>query len=185
MGQKNYQRLFLRAPYKKDVLFSFGEEVFKASAENISEGGFLLELSSRDFIEKDLSFIFEIPEYPLFKNYTLEQLHSFSTESMHSQVIRLVGRSVREFELKSCGSYRAGFQIHEVTPIDQLKISKYIEHFASNLIFLQVLIDSLNSDEKNLKRIRKIANVLGYGDDLEISYLRTLVEQDYKSLQWL
>lgn len=184
-GTKDYQRLFLRAPYKRDILFSYNEEVFKTRVLNLSERGFLSELSDRRLLDQELAFMVEIPEYPLFKNYTLERLNSFSPDNMHSRTVRFRAKSVREIAGESSSTFKAGFSIEDINPVDQLKISKYIEHFSSNLIFLQVLIDSYTSDEKHLEKIRKIAGFLGYAQDLKISYLRSIVEHDYKGLQWL
>ena len=67
----------------------------------------------------------------------------------------------------------------------QMAIKEYVKVFSSNLIYLQVLIDSLNTDEKNIEKARLLASILGYDKDQKISVLFKKVQHDYQSLQWL
>jgi hypothetical protein len=53
------------------------------------------------------------------------------------------------------------------------------------LIYLQMLIDSINTNEKNLLKIRLLATILHYPEDIKIAELYKTVLHDYKSLQWL
>lgn len=185
----SYQRTYLRAPYKKDVLFVDEDFVFKAQTLNISEGGLLLDQVGYFPGEKTLNFMIEIPEFPLFKNFTLEKLQNFSHDNVVSRVIRLSAKMVRSTKIDSVvdGAFasRIGLSIVDLKPTDQLKISNYVEKFSSNLVYLQVLIDSLTTDESQIKKIRLISEYLGYSNQMKVSYLRKLVEMDYKSLQWL
>jgi len=136
-----------------------------------------------------LSFMVNLPQFPLFKNFTLERMQSYSLDNLAYKTIRFEARLVRKIgvDTKVDGLFtsRIGLQIEEITPFDKAKISNYVDNFSSNLIYLQVLIDSINSDKKNIAKIRILSKVLGYVSDLKISYLRKIVEHDYKSLQWL
>lgn len=185
----NYQRTYLRAPYKKDVLFVDEDFVFKAQTLNISEGGLLLDQVGHFPGEKEVTFLVEIPEFPLFKNFTLEKLQAFSHDSVLSRVIRFKAKMVRSMKIESSidGVFTSqiGLSFVDVAPNDQLKVSGYVENFSSNLVYLQVLIDTLATDESQIKKIRLLAQYLGYSDQMKISYLRKIVEHDYKSLQWL
>ena len=67
---------------------------------------------------------------------------------------------------------------------DQHKIAQNIETFATNLTYLLVLLDNLNSNTNNLEKVRRISEFLGYSKDLKISLLRENVESDFFSLQW-
>ena len=57
--------------------------------------------------------------------------------------------------------------------------------FASNLIYLQVLIDNISSEEQGLEKVRALSGILNYDPEMKISQLRRDVHQDYLSLQWL
>ena len=76
-------------------------------------------------------------------------------------------------------------QIKEISQFDQAKISTYVDVFASNLIYLQVLLDTMNSDENHLLKLRRISEYLGYEKDMKLALLRKTVQEDYRSLQWL
>lgn len=185
----SYQRKYLRAPYKREILFQDENFIFKAQTLNISEGGLLLEHTGHFPEASHIAFMLEVPEFPLFKNHTLEKLQVFTVENIHSRIIRFKAKMVRstqnESSIDGMFASRIGISISDIKPNDQLKILNYVETFSSNLVYLQVLIDSLTADERQLKKIRLLTHILGYDSKAKISYLRKVVEQDYKSLQWL
>lgn len=186
---RTYQRKYLRAPFKENVLYVDDNFVFKANSLNISEGGMLLDKVGHFPENSELQFMVNLPQYPLFKNYTLERIQVYSTENLQFKTIRFQAKLVRKIGVDSkvdgLFTSRIGLQITDIDHIDQEKISHYVDNFSSNLIFLQVLIDSINSDKNNIIKIRALSKILGYASDLKISYLRKIVEHDYKSLQWL
>src|SRR5690606_14868099 len=95
MISKNYQRKHLRAPFSGPVLFADGENVLKARAVNISEGGLLLD-EIPSFPELDeVSMIISLPQLPSLKNFSLLKMQTFSRELFPSKVIRVTGRMVR------------------------------------------------------------------------------------------
>jgi hypothetical protein len=187
-GQK-YQRRYLRAPFKTEVLFVDDDFVFKADSLNISEGGLLLDKVGHFPEDQNISFMIDLPEFPLFKNFTLDQFHNFTKENLDNNSVRFRAKLVRQIAMEQdrngVFSSRVGVMINKITPMEQEYISHYVEVFASNLIYLQVLIDSINSDRNNIGKIRVVSKHLGYASGVKISYLRKLVEHDYKSLQWL
>lgn len=188
-NSRTYQRKYLRAPFKFQVLYIDDEFVFKADSINISEGGMLLDRVGHFPDNKILDFMANLPQYPLFKNYNTDRLQAYSLETVHHKTIRFKAKLVRKIgiDTKVDGVFtsRIGLQIEDISPFDQAKISNYVDNFSSNLIYLQVLIDSINADKNNIAKIRSLSKVLGYASDLKVSYLRKLVEHDYKSLQWL
>ncbi|MDP7319042.1 MAG: PilZ domain-containing protein [Bacteriovoracaceae bacterium] len=186
---KGYQRRYLRAPYKQEVLYTNGDLVFKGRAKNISEGGILFEQIGQFFEKENLDFMIKLPEYPLFKNYDLEKLQKFNVENFSVRIIRFQARIVRTIEVdaeqfKSLKT-KIALEIMRINPFYQAKIAHYVDVFSSNLIYLQVLIDTLENDKFNLDKIRLISQALGYSPSEKISMLRQYVEHDYKSLQWL
>jgi hypothetical protein len=186
---KNYQRRHLRAPYKESVLYSDSGYVFKASTLNISEGGLLIDQLPAFPDRDEVSLLISIPKLPGLKNFSLLKMQTFSREIFGRHVIRLRARMVRREQLSqnldNIFRSRFGLQFTYISPQDQKYIEDYVVTFASNLIYLQTLIDSFNSDEETKIRTRTLASVLGYGDVERIAHLRAVVTQDYQSLHWL
>jgi len=187
--KKSYQRRHLRAPFKENILFADNAYVYKARALNISEGGMLLdELPS--FPEDDqLAMLVSIPQLPYFKNFNLLKLQTYSKELFGRNVVRIKARMVRRQELSKDVSNifvaKVGLEFTSVSPLDQKIIEEYVSTFSSNLVFLQTLIDSFNTDEDTKLRTRSLGKILGYQEIERIAFLRAQVTHDYKSMQWL
>ncbi len=97
----------------------------------------------------------------------------------------MVRREVLSQNLDNICKCRFGLQFIHINPKDQKYIEEYVLTFASNLIYLQTLIDSFNTDDETKVRVRTLAQILGYNDTERISNLRSVVSSDYQSLQWL
>jgi hypothetical protein len=189
MMRKSYQRKHLRAPFKEPVLYADGGYVAKARSLNISEGGLLLD-EMPSFPEKDeVALLISLPQLPTLKNFSLIKMQTFSKELFTGQVIRLKARMVRREQLSknldNIFKSRFGLEFTHIGAREQKVIEEYVTTFASNLIYLQTLIDSYNSDDETKIRARTLAGILGYQDIEKIAHLRALVTHDYKSLQWL
>lgn len=186
---KNYQRRHLRAPFKESVLYADNSDVYKAHALNISEGGLLLDELPSFPDSSDVSLLISIPQLPQLKNFSLLKMQTFSKELFSRNVIRARAKMVRREELSqnldNIFRSRIGLQFVKIGERDQKVIEEYVTTFSSNLIFLQTLIDSFNTDEETKVRTRTLAQILGYQDTERIAHLRAKVGQDYKSLQWL
>ena len=189
MIKKSYQRRHLRAPFREHVLYTDGGYIQKAITINLSEGGLLIdELPS--FPETDqVSVMMQIPQLPYFKNFTLLKMQTFSKELFLRQVVRATAKMVRRDELSqnldNIFRSKFGLQFIKMTEPHQKIIAEYVSTFSSNLVYLQTLIDSFNSDEEIKHRTRTLAKILGYTEIDKISLLRNQVSNDYKSLQWL
>jgi len=188
--KKDYQRTHLRAPYKEPILFKDKEFVFRASTLNLSEGGMLLD--QVPYFPEDaerISVMIALPQLPYFKNFSLEKLQSFSSDMFPKKIIRLKCQMVRKIGIESkvdeVFMSRIGLRFLDVNPLDNKLIQDYVNIFSSNLIYLQVLIDSLHSDKKNLEKIRALCAILNYDPDMKLATLHKTVQHDYKSLQWL
>lgn len=186
---KNYQRRHLRAPFKETVLYADNSDVFKASTLNISEGGMLLDQIPSFPDSSDVSLLISIPQLPQLKNFSLLKMQTFSKELFGRHVIRTRARMVRREELfqslENIFHSRVGLEFVKIGSKEQKMIEEYVTTFASNLIFLQTLIDSFNTDDETKDRTRTLAQILGYPESEKIAQLRAKVGQDYKSLQWL
>jgi c-di-GMP-binding flagellar brake protein YcgR len=188
--ERDYKRSHLRAPYKEHVLYVDDNFVFKAHTLNISEGGMLLDLIPHfPDEETEVPLMISLPQYPYFKNFTLQKLKSFSKDMFTTKVVRLKCKMVRKFGIQSKVDHaftsRVGVRFTDIKPMEKKLIADYVNVFSSNLIYLQVLIDSMYADKSNLEKIRLLSQILNYEEDIKISQLRRDVQQDYISLQWL
>ncbi len=186
---KNYQRRHLRAPFKETVLYADGPYVFSASTLNISQGGLLLD-QLPSFPEQDnVPLMVAIPQLPSFKNFNVLKLKTFSKELFSREVIRVRAKLVRREELSqnldNIFRSRFGLEFNRITASDEKIIENFVVNFSSNLVYLQTLIDSFNTDDEIKERVRALAEILGYDKTEKIAQLRAQVSHDYKSLQWL
>lgn len=189
MRSKNYQRKHLRAPFKETVLYADGDYVLKARALNISEGGILIDELPSFPESDDVPLMISLPQLPALKNFSLLKMQTFSKELFQHKVIRVKAKMVRREQLSqnldNIFRSRFGLQFIRINEVDQKHIEEYVTTFSSNLIYLQTLIDSFNTDDETKVRARTLAHVLGYKDVERIAHLRSAVTHDYKSLQWL
>ncbi|HXH74916.1 MAG TPA: PilZ domain-containing protein [Bacteriovoracaceae bacterium] len=187
--QKNYQRRHLRAPFKENVLYADGTYVFRARSLNLSEGGILLDQLPSFPASDDVPLMLSLPQMPYLKNFSLIKMQTFSKELFSRHVIRVSAKMVRREELSqnldNIFRSRIGLQFVKLGAHEQKLIEEYVSTFSSNLIYLQTLIDSFNTDEETKVRARTLGKILGYTETDRIAHLRALVTHDYKSLQWL
>jgi lipoate-protein ligase A len=130
-----------------------------------------------------------IPQFPYFKNFSLLKMQTFSHDLFAKKIVRVKAVMVRrEQAVQSIDNIfrsRFGLMFSEIDPKDQKIIDDYVTTFASNLVYLQTMIDSFNTDEEMKFKTRALATILGYKDIEKIALLRSLVTHDYRSLQWL
>lgn len=184
-----YQRRYLRAPHKGRLLYLDGVHVYSAQVLNISEDGMLVE-NIPNFPEADeLPVMLCLPQYPLLKGLSLDDLHQLRPEVLSRTIFRARARIVRKGELSrdltNLFKTKVGMQFLKILPHDKNVIEEYVSTFGVNLIHLQTLIDAYNFDEDAKLRTRIVAKLLGYNEDTKMSQLRMLVATDYQSLQWL
>lgn len=189
MIKKNYQRRHLRAPFKESILYADGPYVLKAKTLNISEGGILLDELPSFPSTDEVNLLVSLPQLPSLKNFSLLKMQTFSKELFSRHVIRVRAHMVRREELsqdlENIFRSRIGLEFTVINQQERKYIEEYVSTFSSNLIYLQTLIDSFNTDEETRVRTRTLAKILGYQDTDRIAHLRSLVTHDYKSLQWL
>lgn len=187
--KKDYQRRHLRAPYKENVLYADGAYVFRARSLNLSEGGMLLDQLPSFPASDNVPLLLSLPQLPYLKNFSLIKMQTFSKELFGRNVIRVSAKMVRREELSqnldNIFRSRFGLEFVKVGTHEQKWIEEYVSTFSSNLIYLQTLIDSFNTDEETKLRARTLGKILGYTDIERIANLRAHVTHDYKSLQWL
>lgn len=184
-----YQRRYLRAPVKGRMLYLDVHNVFLASVLNISEDGLLVENLPNFPIAEELPVMLSLPQYPLMKGLSIEDLHRFRPEDLSHTIFRARTRIVRKHELSrdlsNLFKSKVGMQFVKILSHDQKVIEEYVSTFGINLIHLQTLIDSYNFDEDAKVRTRVVAKILGYQNDIKMAQLRMQVATDYQSLQWL
>ncbi len=189
MMNKAYQRRHLRAPFRESILYADGPYVFHAHTLNISEGGLLLDQIPKFPDAEDVPIMMGIPKLPSLKNFTLMKMQTFSKELFPKQIIRVKAKLVRREELSqnldNIFRSKFGLEFIRISSVDQKLIEDFISTFSGNLIYLQTLIDSFNTDEETKVRVRALANIMGYNETEKIAQLRSQVMNDYRSLQWL
>jgi hypothetical protein len=116
-------------------------------------------------------------------------MQTFSKEIFNAHVVRAKAKMVRREQLSqnldNLFKARFGLEFIRISDTDQKLIEEYVTTFSSNIIYLQTLIDSFNTDDETKVRVRTLAKILGYGNSEKIAQLRSDVTHDYKSLQWL
>lgn len=186
---RGYQRRYLRAPYRQQILYTSEDFIFKANTINISEGGILLDQIGYFPEEEIIPFMVILPQFPFFKDHSFSKILAFDPTILEPKVVRFKAKMVRKIavdrKIEGVLASKIGLQFKDVSHFDQARISSYVDVFASNLIYLQVLLDSLQSDKNNLTKARKISEYLGYEKDCKLALLRKIVQEDYLSLQWL
>ncbi len=188
--KKDYQRTHLRAPYFDSVLYVDDNFVFKASSLNISQGGMLLDQVPH-FPESDqeVPIMLSLKQHPYFKNFSIERLEAYSDDMSPKNVVRVKAKLVRKIGIQSKTDEafvsRIGLRFTDISHEATIAIKDYVNVFSSNLIYLQVLIDSLNTEKSNLQKVRVLSRILGYDPDQKIALLYKKVSHDYISLQWL
>lgn len=187
--RKNYQRRHLRAPYKEHIICADGSIVYSASTLNLSEGGVLIDKFTLFSQKDEISILMPIQDIPSLRNFSLLKMQTFSPELFKRQIIRAQAKLARRVELAhdhdNIFHSRFGLEFIKVSDRDKKIIENYVSTFSANLIYLQTLIDSYNTDEDTKMKVRVLAKILGYNDTEKISQLRSDVTSDYKSLQWL
>ena len=184
--ERSYQRKYLRAPFKLDLLYTFGGKLRKANSLSLSEGGMLLSVHNHlPSAGDEVRALALIPQFPYFKNFTLEKLKTYSPDLLPAKFAKFSLEILRTFTNEESGKRNMGAKITEINDFDLSKIANYVSVFSSNIIYLLVLMDSIDADKHNHERIRILADIIGYDSSQKLALLRKELEFDYKSLQWL
>lgn len=189
MSSRGHQRAHLRAPFRSWVLFGDGDFVHKAHAQNISEGGILLDEIPQYPAMEETPIMFSLPLHPYFKDFEIPRLRNMAHELQAGEVLRanaFISRRLGETsEVDEVFRPSVGLKFTSMPEQSRDYIAQYVEAFQGNLIYLQMLMDSWTSSEDIRIRARLIADLLGYTDLPKVAQLRARVNSDYRSLQWL
>ncbi|MFZ9000507.1 MAG: PilZ domain-containing protein [Bacteriovoracaceae bacterium] len=176
-----------RAPINGFIVLGVGPKIFKSHTLNISESGILFEGVEDLEVDSEVFLMFDLPVIKDFSLLKPEKLFSLEKEDFQRSVIRLKGRVIRQFEGKNpLGEGEVKQTAVEFTDIAQeLKehISKYVIRFKKNLELLLHDIEELGKTNQHSKRLKKVSNLLGYGEVHKISILRQRVTHHYRGLQ--
>lgn len=189
MKDPRLQRQHLRAPLKSICLYVDGEHVFKARTLNISEGGILLSELPHIPEINSLPMAIELLQFPRLQNMTLEQIKAINFDDLPRKILKTKTRMVRSFENQSnvdkifinyigCEFYNPELDFRD-------EVSKYVETFTRNTVFLLSLFESLGNRSEQLELLRTVAHVLGYDRRMKVPLLRAKVLHDYQSLESL
>lgn len=185
---KSYQRKHLRSPFYESVLFVSDQHVLKARGLNISEGGILLDYIPHFPKEDEVDIMLSLPQLPLFKNFSLDKVLSFDPSLFKSKIIRLKSRLIRKIDSKetfeSVFTAKVGLQFTTLSSQVKKNISEYVETSASNLMHMQLLMDSIEADKEHILKLKALCSIMGYDPQMKLAMLRKKLLSDYQSLQW-
>jgi hypothetical protein len=179
-SDRGYQRKHLRAPYRFEIMYAYDQKMHRQHCLNISEGGMLI--SEVDFFpQQETSVLLSLPQFPPFKNFTIEKLKDFTIDLFPKKVIPAKVKLVRMDKVAKT----AGVKFVAISGPHQKFIAEYVESLLSNIIHLLTLIDSVNFDTESLEKTRYLSHLMGYGQEIKIAKLRQVIGHEYRSLQWL
>jgi hypothetical protein len=185
--KERFKREYLRAPLVTELLYTDQGNVLKAGANNISEGGILLENLPHVPEEDIMPLMIDLPRYPLFSEMNHTRLMNADNEDLERKIIRIQVKIVRSFDARSDVEAifipRIGCEFLKPS-VDALEtICSYVDTFLSNTIFLLSLFE--NGSKKDIDSIRQVARFLGYKSTEKLVILRQKVLHDYQSLEGL
>lgn len=179
--KKQYHRAHLRSPVNKSLFYTFGNSVRMGIIKNISAGGLCFRDDNIPSGEEDISFLTCVPQTPHLKNFSYDQIFDYNEALFPAVIIRAKGKIVRKFEEPSDpGGIYMGVQFSEIDSNDKVLVESFAEKAASNVSYLQAIIDSDQAEDK----VYRVAEILGYSRDLAIRDLKSFLKRDLLSLKW-
>jgi hypothetical protein len=181
-----YKREHLRAGYQEEIITYSDDLSYLVSSYNISEGGMLIGDFPFFPQEENLWMILKIPRLPHLKNFTLYDLKNSGLPSPEFDIIKVFGRLIRHEQnqkLSEVLSSRYGFQFLNLSSNTKNIIKNYVDSFASNLIYIRILFDEINSSKIQLEKCRLLLSYMGF-KNLKISQVKKIIDYQYDNLQW-
>ena len=187
--QRGHQRAHLRAPFRAWILFGDSEFVHRAHAQNISEGGLLLDEIPQYPAEEETPIMFSLPRFPYLKDFDVVRLRNLHSEMNEGVVLRghcfISRRAGATSTVDEVFRPSVGLRFTNMPDDAKTLIAAYVATYQANLIYLQMLMDSWTTSEEIRLKARLIADLLGYENLTKVAQLRAQVNLDYRSLQWL
>lgn len=184
-----FKRKFLRAPLRTSALYLMENSAHKGVITNISEGGLLMESLSFAPTINAMPLIFPVLNLPEFSSLGPEILLNLSLDQFERRVIRMRARIVRSFDglsdIDKIFTNNIGCEFVNSPEKELLIIRGYISRYAKNLIYLLSLFESASQKEDQNRLIRKVAELLGYDNNLKRNHLRLKALHNYQSLEYL
>lgn len=181
-----FQRVFLRAPIKTEVLFQDDEFVLKARLLNISEGGVLLENLPHVPEVPAIPLVLDLPKIPDLLSLPNSQILHLNLDELPREIVRVKARLVRQFEGKSeidaLFVTKVGCEFVRAEEEDKAIIREYVARFTKNIVYL---LNQFESSRKDVSVLRKTAEILGYDGQEQMAFLRQKILHDYQSLESL
>ena len=168
MNNLPYQRKYLRAPLKTNILYEEDGQIFKGQLVNISEGGMKVNYLNRPPSFSTTSVVFEVPEIPLFSALSLTSLRYFQQVGTKRDIIRAT--------IKNNSDHYGGGAFEKILPLWREKIASYVQSYNENSVLILQLLEKssnltlvssknhleYNEQEEFLERILLMVSLLGY-----------------------
>lgn len=160
--------------------------MLRAQLLNISEGGVLLENLPHIPEVAAIPLVLDLPDIPDLMSLPQSHLLHLDPSDLPRKIIRMKARLVRQFEgeseVEKLFVTKIGCEFVKPDEEQKAVIREYVARFTKNIVFL---LNQFEASKKNLDVLRKTADVLGYGGEEKIAFLRQKVLHDYQSLESL
>ncbi len=181
--KKNYKRIFVRAPLHTTILYEDDGFVYKTQLVNISLGGVLIRYMPQLPVINILPIVLDIPQIDSLDQYSIDEISHLEHRNFKRKIFRAKIRVIRRSEspldvfIENIGS-----EFKEVS--DELKevITAYVNSSVRNISFLLSLLEARNSSPFEVSYVKKVAQLLGYGESGSLNHLYHEVKRDYFSL---
>ncbi len=178
------KRQFNRAPLRTFTLYSDEGFVFKARLQNISEGGILVESLPHLPGVTEVPFFIDLPIIPKLNQLNDDEIFAINNSDLKRCFIRVVAKTVRRVgETTSVDDMfiQIGCQFSRIDESERALIAEYVEVFKDNLNFLIGILKD-KGDQIDEKRIKKVSQILGYGEIKSTMLLNQKLITDRSSL---
>ena len=176
-----------RAPLEGRLIGAIEKKVFTGKTLNIGPSSLLIseDVQALD-VDQNVSIMFEIPLLKDLSVMKMEKLMVLTRDDFQKTILRLNACVARKFQGKNPIGENMVDQIalKFVDPSIEIVefIHKYVTKFKKNLELLLREIESLGSDNRDVHKLRKMSQLLGYGEVQKLSILRQRVTHHYQSL---
>ncbi len=173
-----------RAPLRTYVLYQDLGYIFKARLLNISNTGLLLE--NLPHIPKDshVHALVDIPRLPILEPLSDDDLFGLDYKGLSHKVFPVELEVVRKKQDRaSVDEYfvQMGCIVSYKDPSSQKFVEQYVKGFQTNFRYLEKEVKN-SSDDVGIKRIFKVAELLGYRKQQNIESLSRAIDHDSKGL---
>jgi hypothetical protein len=164
--KKNYQRQYQRAPFSEYLFFEDQGFIYKAKANNISEGGMLLSKIPFFPDQEQVELMLFFRHLPVFEPLSVDGLLKFRKLTVRGERIYLKAHMVREtdrpFSVEDIFQKEFGLRFTEISAHARELIQQYQKAYKKNLNQLIYQFQLAEQDPQALELFFLLSSLLGY-----------------------